>query len=428
MPHYMLPSNERYWNFVQEARRFLTNVFPEITTTNGYVAVTGSAALHWYQDRYHCGHDWYKPYNIDVVVCGKSKEGFEDFMDSVSIALAADGFLGSWTKARKTFWIMLPPVHVVNWLFQSETNRNHALSFTWSPFDTVRETVRHFDLDICQVMYHLHTDTFHTLDRSVERNIRNSEALLTCTTFPLDRYLTKHQLCSVTSTLQRILKYTQRNFTVTNAAVLTFTAPMVPHDGAEIETLVQDVCPCDTQGMPVPFLREPPLLISDRELALSPGPLLQQAGHAQSKATQPDPDYPPYAEEEGPTLDSSVNVPCETLVEDVRRCETYRMPGPFLRETPLLIPDRELALSPGPLLQQAGHAQSEATQPDPYYPSYAEEGGPTSDSSVDVPCEASLAGRTSQEGPSSSDGSDSDGAIVSGTFHRMSGNKRTRQS
>ena len=71
----------RYWSGVDKIQRLLRRVVRSDPLIANYVAISGSAALFWYQHRFDIGPKWKEmPHDIDVFVCGNNGRHFEIFM------------------------------------------------------------------------------------------------------------------------------------------------------------------------------------------------------------------------------------------------------------------------------------------------------------------------------------------------------------
>lgn len=215
-----------YWHQVDVVKRLLRQVVPRRLTRPNEVAIAGSAALHWYQGQYKVGPVWTEIGDVDIFVAGSSgstKESFKAFVSSVVQRIkASKHIVESITcyevrvygpRERKEICICDVKVQDVD----------VKLSFVQSPeHATVSAVMEGFDIDICQVMYDIHRQSYN-LSSQAKANIRAGRAEALPMKFDhQDGNVSLADISRVRKTLQRIRKYHARGFAFTNGSGIIF--------------------------------------------------------------------------------------------------------------------------------------------------------------------------------------------------------------
>lgn len=209
-------------------KRILRSSIPRQATRSHEVGIAGSCALHYFQDKKLIGPKWAVPNDIDIFVCGRygrSKASFFRFVESVHKSIISSGHKTSkvvkkhmYAHRNRLVWII--DVTIVGY--------SSTLSFVQSPCPTVEESAKRFDIDVCQVVYHIHTESFWVSSDHVVRHIKDKTALvkpIMWNLFGIDDIGPGHfDSKKVCSTISRIQKYRKRGFRFKQADGVVFTS------------------------------------------------------------------------------------------------------------------------------------------------------------------------------------------------------------
>lgn len=229
----------QYWEAMPGLWRILDRIIPTQTEASpDEIGVAGSSALQWLQDAKEVKNDWQvKPHDVDVFVCGDQGEEFDHFMRKVLFKLRRSSKtreIDIRVVRRSNHYIQcgtssaIVDVHLINffpWRLSTDVQKGDCLiSFIQSPFETVKETVESFDIDVCKVMYDVHSGTFTVPDGNTMTHIMTNTASLTKTKFFLSNKVdhSAFDAAKACSTLRRIQKYKARNFCFTNVTGINF--------------------------------------------------------------------------------------------------------------------------------------------------------------------------------------------------------------
>lgn len=218
---------KQYWRDVDKVKRILRYVIPRSSTRSDEVAIAGSAALHWYQRQEGIGPSWSGIGDIDIFVSGQhgtTVSQFKRFLTSVIENLLASEHQIAAFKcyplrlygAASSRNIIICDIEIVG--------IDLKLSFVQSPGSAnVSSVVDGFDIDICQVRYDIHRQTYHVRNQTRD-NIRRRRAVV----FPLvfdssNGDISPADRTRVRKTLQRIKKYHDRGYKFVNGGGLNFS-------------------------------------------------------------------------------------------------------------------------------------------------------------------------------------------------------------
>lgn len=215
--------NELYWRDVNVATRILRYALPRIPCEKGEIAIAGSAALHWYQEKQNIGPKWDDPGDIDIFVAGvfgKNKLRFQTFVMAVLHKIQKTGHDIMWYAMIKH------PYAIRNqsiWIFNFQIRGNNLIfSFVQSPkCQDINDTLAGFDIDVCKVAFKIHSETF-IIAKETHQNILHHNAVAENTIFSCngpDNFDEKQVL----STLKRIRKYTKRGFHFPGSGGITYS-------------------------------------------------------------------------------------------------------------------------------------------------------------------------------------------------------------
>jgi hypothetical protein len=223
-----------YWSGVNKIQRLLRRVIGADPLIANDVAVSGSAALYWYQRRFDIGPKWKgRPHDIDVFVCGNNGRNFDRFMihmwEEVLYNATSHGLrlqnqvIRFNTYAHPSATIKIHDFYIVDNRDTRSRPREFVLSFIESPFNTIQEAVDGFDINVCQVIYNIAQDDF-IVSNELRECIRSGTAALTCGIefFKESGRPSDDEIMKLHSTLDRIIKYNRRGYTFCNVSGIMF--------------------------------------------------------------------------------------------------------------------------------------------------------------------------------------------------------------
>ena len=215
-----------YWRQVDAVKRLLRQVVPRHLTRLNEVAIAGSAALHWYQGQHKVGPVWTEIGDIDIFVAGSSgltEESFKAFVLSVVQRIKAATHSVESIKCYKILVYGPREGKEICICDVKVKDIDMKLSFVQSPkYATVSAVMEGFDIDICQVMYDIHRQSYDLSSRA-KANIRAGTAEALPMKFDhQDGNVSLADINRVRKTLQRIRKYHARGFAFTNGGGIRF--------------------------------------------------------------------------------------------------------------------------------------------------------------------------------------------------------------
>ena len=181
------------------------------------VAVAGSMALWWYQQKEETGPVWSIPDKVKVFVClGVSK--FDDFIENVSKTLKklkikhTKDEVNSTSEVRNR--VLLSVTFVVDYI-------DFKIVFIQSPFRNVTETAEQFDVNVSRIMYNIHTSEFLTWGH-VMYAVTNCTATAEPYTSPCGGTIDAFGEKKITAMVSRIRKYGDHGFRFSNGGGIFF--------------------------------------------------------------------------------------------------------------------------------------------------------------------------------------------------------------
>lgn len=177
--------------------------------------IAGSFALFCYMThvlRFTC-IEW-SPGDCDVFVCcptekqfRKTIRRFESRLKKKNVVFVDGGFRHN-HYARQNNPLLIKDITVE--LMNTKISFIHT-----NQHSTVTEVIKHFDIDVCQVIYYFDRNTF-VISNDVKTAIVSGKARVT-SDFVFDRNApTRIELSQLTSTFSRMRKYQERGFTFHN--------------------------------------------------------------------------------------------------------------------------------------------------------------------------------------------------------------------
>ena len=231
--HHMNPSSTGYWFAVQSIQDILRLAIDPHLTDQSKIAISGSSALFWYQDRTGKGRSWpFVPNDIDIFVCGvdeptdflklvaKARQGINR---SSNRAVVAEENTEQNTYAQPGTNLLIANLYIAN-IHRVHPDRRYKVSFVQSAYPTVQQTVQNFDIDVCRVIYHIHHDSFELPDENTATHIEYGKAALTRNLVLFERVgrPNHHEIKKACDTLRRMQKYSKRGYEFVDAAGLLF--------------------------------------------------------------------------------------------------------------------------------------------------------------------------------------------------------------
>lgn len=217
---------DRYeWREVYRVRSMLRYVLPRNECNKNEIAVAGSSALCWYQDDRKVGPMWGPPGDVDVFVAGywgKSQWRFRRFCCRILRQLA-----GSLYITKKVVWYQNvyvkrgSKVNICDVYFKDMDT--HVSFVQGCGCKNVQEVIKGFDIDVCKVIYHVHSESFE-VTKSVELSIKTHTAWVKDDWQFLHSYPDRFDRVQIGSTMRRMQKYEERGFLIINGGGLTFNA------------------------------------------------------------------------------------------------------------------------------------------------------------------------------------------------------------
>jgi len=213
---YMPCMDETWWAYYR-VQRLLRYVIPRDVTRKDEVAVAGSCALFWYQEKNRVGPRWSSPNDIDIFVCGtegRSKLNFKIFLCAVEANLESLGVNILSSSYRESLYVHRDvPVSIVDYHLEGIPIK---LSFVQAPLHlTIHDVVNDFDIDICRVVYHVHRQSF-TVKNSDAESIAGREFQVLPVLFRKRGEPCKWEIQRMKSSMVRMKKYSERGFMAVN--------------------------------------------------------------------------------------------------------------------------------------------------------------------------------------------------------------------
>ena len=231
MAEQQLPDGEErgdsmYWREVDVVKRLLRHAVPRHLTRRNEVAIAGSAALHWYQGQTNVGPLWTDIGDIDIFVAGpngSTEANFKDFVLSIVQRFEAAHHVVESVECYKC--LVYGPTVGGDICICDVMVRDISvcLSFVQSPGClTARSVMEKFDIDICQVMYDIHRQTFELSVRT-RANIRAGTAVALPLLFESDDgNVSLGDMIRVRKTLLRMRKHHARGYVFGNGGGVRF--------------------------------------------------------------------------------------------------------------------------------------------------------------------------------------------------------------
>ena len=203
-----------YWDQVREQQKFLKEVLPSAYCETLEIAVSGSAALAWAQERWEVGPMWVEPGDIDVFVAGRPGENEDQFIDIVNGVVERTGHMGREISLWKMYDNLYAVENVVIKVVDiAVAGMDCIFSFIQCPgVRDVEEVVESFDIDICRVIYCIHDDTFRA-EAAVIRHIEEGNAFVRLMVVPILTGIPAFSIKKARRTRNRMRKYIDRGFT-----------------------------------------------------------------------------------------------------------------------------------------------------------------------------------------------------------------------